>query len=420
MIKIRGNDLTTNGSSRRVTFDHPPQRADAGVQLYACRRTRENPESWIRCDGSYTAWISILGYKYLSSRDPDLDIQEHAHLPSIMATRIARFLALASVLYVAVADGGSKYERTKPDQGALVVDASGKYPGSLLNITAAVGNLHNKTTAQKIFIFAGTYPEQVYIPPHAGPLTVQGYTNDPRTYKDNEVIITGNLSRLIPGLANNDATSTVRLWTSNVKLYNLNVENTAGEGAQALALSAQNTDQGFYGCKFTGYQDTIYANEGRQIYAKSYVNGAVDFIFGLRAIAWFDKVDLETIGVGFVTANGRDAANNTSFYVFNQVNVTGTSGPNSTVLGRPWRPYSRVVFQKSYLGDVVKPEGWSRWDAVQSVANLFYKEYQNYGPGAAIEARASFSSQLTAPIKAADLYGEGFEKESWVDAKYLS
>jgi hypothetical protein len=34
-----------------------------------------------------------------------------------------------------------------------------------------------------------------------------------------EVTITGNLSRQTPGLANNDATSTVRLWTSNVKLY---------------------------------------------------------------------------------------------------------------------------------------------------------------------------------------------------------
>ncbi|OAL48612.1 pectin lyase-like protein [Pyrenochaeta sp. DS3sAY3a] len=331
-----------------------------------------------------------------------------------------RSLICLLALCVALASA-SKNERLSPVRGSLVVDASGKYQGSFTNISAAVTALHNETTPQTIFIFPGTYTEQVYIPPHAGPLTLQGYTKDARSYKDNKVTITGNLSRQTPGLANNDATATVRLWTPNVKLYNLDIANTFGYAAtsgQALALSAQKTNQGFYGCRFSGYQDTVYANEGRQIYAKSYINGAVDFVFGLRAAAWFEKVDIEVIGPGFITANGRDAANNTSFYVFNQVRVTGSSA-NSTFLGRPWRPYSRVVFQRSYLGDVVRPEGWSRWDAVQSLENVYYKEYKNYGPGAAVGARANFSSQLSAPIKPADILGRKFEKESWVDNEYL-
>lgn len=338
-----------------------------------------------------------------------------------MAAIFARTFVFVCALCVVIVSG-SKNDRTSPGRGSLVVDATGKYPGSYANISAAVSGLHNETAAQTIFIFPGTYLEQVYIPPHAGPLTIQGHTVDARSYKDNQVTISSNLSRQTPGLANNDATSTVRLWTSNVKFYNLNIANTFGYAAtsgQALALSAQKTNQGFYGCKFTGYQDTIYANEGRQIYAKSYVNGAVDFIFGLRASAWFDKVDIETIGTGYITANGREAANNTSFYVFNQVRVTGTSGPNSTFLGRPWRQYSRVVFQRSYLSNVVKPQGWSRWDAVQSLANVFYKEYKNYGPGATVTARANFSSQLTAPITTVDLFGKRFEKEFWVDVDYL-
>ena len=339
-----------------------------------------------------------------------------------MKVYLARVFISFYVCFVVIASG-SKYERTNPSRGSLIVDVSRKYPGSYANISAAITSLQNKTDAQTIFIFPGTYTEQVYIPPHAGPLTIQGYTTNAASYEKNKVTITGNLSRQTPGLANNDATATVRLWTSNVKFYNLNIANTFGYAAtsgQALALSAQNTNQGFYGCNFTGYQDTIYANEGRQIYAGSYISGAVDFIFGLRAAAWFDKVDIETVGTGYITANGRDAANNTSFYVFNHAKVTGTSGVNSTYLGRPWRPYSRVVFQKSYLGEVVKPEGWSRWDAVQSVENVFYKEYKNYGPGAAVGHRANFSSQLTAPIKAVDILGKRFEKEVWVDADYLS
>jgi pectinesterase len=315
----------------------------------------------------------------------------------------------------------SKNERISPSRGAIVVDASGKLQNSYRNISTAVAALNNITTAQTIYIAPGTYAEQVYIPSLAGPLTVQGYTKDARSYKDNRVTITGNLSRQIPGLANNDATATIRLWTSNVKLYNLNIANTFGQAntnGQALALSAQKTNQGFYGCRFTGYQDTIYANEGRQIYAKSYINGAVDFIFGLRASAWFEKVDLETIGTGYITASGRDAANNTSIYVFNQADVRGTSGPNSTYLGRPWRQWSRVIFQRSYLGDVVRPEGWSRWDAVQPLDNVVYEEYKNYGPGAA-GPRANFSSQLSKPIKAEDVFGRNFEQEFWVDPAYL-
>ena len=172
----------------------------------------------------------------------------------------------------------SKNERITPSRGAIVVDASGKLQNSYRNISAAVNALTNTTSAQTIYIAPGTYTEQVYIRPLTGPLTVQGYTKDARSYKDNKVTITGNFSRQTPGLANNDATATVRLWTSNAKFYNLNIANTFGEaatGGQALALSAQNTNQGFYGCSFTGYQDTIYANEGRQIYAKSFINGTV-------------------------------------------------------------------------------------------------------------------------------------------------
>ncbi|KAF4547800.1 Pectinesterase-like protein 2 [Elsinoe fawcettii] len=327
------------------------------------------------------------------------------------------FLALASH-----ALANPRNARTSPPLGALIVDSSGTREDSLLTIGAAVSRLANTTSAQSIFVYPGTYDEQVYIPPLSGPLTVQGYTYDARSYEDNQVTITGNLSRTTPGLANNDATSTVRLWSKNVKFYNLNIANTFGSAptnGQALALSAQATNQGFYGCNFTGYQDTIYANEGRQIYAKSFISGATDFIFGLRASAWFERVDIDTIGPGFITANGREAANNTSFYVFNKAKINGSSGPNSTVLGRPWRQYSRVVFQRSHISDVVKPEGWSPWDAVQSLANVFYKEYKNYGPGAATGARANFSSQLTVPIKIGDILGQGFEKEVWVDRTYL-
>lgn len=77
-----------------------------------------------------------------------------------------------------------------------------------------------------------------------------------------------------------------------------------------------------------------------------------------------------------------------------------------------------MVFQRSFLGDVVKPEGWSRWDAVQPMDNVVYQEYKNNGPGAA-GLRANFSSQLSRPVEIKDVLGVNFEKEFWVDVGYL-
>ncbi|KAF6799442.1 pectin methylesterase [Colletotrichum sojae] len=340
---------------------------------------------------------------------------------------LLRVLGLAAVVAALPAEDadarkcGGRFSQTRPPRNALVVDASGKKANSFATFNQAVTALKNTTDEQTIFVYPGTYSEQVRIPNHAGPIVLQGYTCDSRSYEGNQATLTGSLSRTTPNLTSNDQTATLRIWSERVKLYNLNVANTFGQAdknGQALAVSAQKTDLGFYGCKFEGYQDTIYANEGRQVYAKSYISGAVDFVFGLRASAWFEGCDVETVGKGYMTANGRDADNNTSFYVFNNAKVNGTSGPASTYLGRPWRPFSRVVWQNSVLGDVVRPEGWSIWDKTQSTKDVYYKEFNNTGPGAQ-GVRANFSSVLTEGVKIATVLGEGYEKEWFVDVSYL-
>jgi pectinesterase len=108
---------------------------------------------------------------------------------------------------------------------------------------------------------------------------------------------------------------------------------------QNLALSAHTGNQGYYGVQLWGYQDTLLSNTGNQLYAKSLIVGAIDFIFGQTATAWFDQVDIRTIATGCVTASGRASATNPSWYVINNSTVDGI---NSTIaaginyLGRPW------------------------------------------------------------------------------------
>lgn len=68
-------------------------------------------------------------------------------------------------------------------------------------------------------------------------MTIQGYTTDDSKYAKNQVTIVASESQKTK--PNNDLTGTLRVWTSDFKLYNVNVRNAFGEGSQAIAVSAQ-------------------------------------------------------------------------------------------------------------------------------------------------------------------------------------
>ncbi|KAL3664444.1 hypothetical protein V7S43_010765 [Phytophthora oleae] len=314
--------------------------------------------------------------------------------------------------------------RIEPPAGSIVVDATGDYDGSYVTMKEGVGSLDVTTTdVQTIFVMPGVYEEQVLVPSLAGALVLQGSTCDARSYEDNEVTITQamaqkDLPREITK-GRNDLTSTMRFKASNVTVYNLNIANTAGNVGQAVAATVDGTDYGFYGCNFTGYQDTLYANKGRQLYAQSYISGAVDFVFGSKATAWFESCDIETVGKGCITANGRSTEENPSYYVFNNASVFGSNPKGSSCLGRPWRPFARVVWQNSELSDVINPLGWSAWDAASSTNDVHFREFNNRGEGAATDERVEFSLELKKAVDITAILGEDYESEWWVDAAYL-
>ncbi|KAH7468624.1 Pectinesterase [Phytophthora ramorum] len=317
--------------------------------------------------------------------------------------------------------------RTQPPAGAIVVDITGTYNGSYQSVAEGMAYLPNTTEEHTVFLFPGVYQEQVIVPKLAGPLVLQGYTCDSMLYAENKVTITHTMAQrdLAPEIKNNRnaLVSTMRLKSSSgVKMYNLNVANPTGkidQLGQAIAAYVDAPNYGFYACNFTGYQDTVCAHKGPELFARSYISGAVDFIFGMRAQAWFESCDIETVGEGWITANGNVNSSNLSEYVFNRARVFGSSGNGSTYLGRPWQPYARVVWQNSELGDVVHPQGWSTWDDKTSTENVYFKEFNNSGPGAAIEQRVPFSGQLNASVDIKEILGEGFESAWWVDTKYL-
>ncbi|RQM10247.1 hypothetical protein DD237_002298 [Peronospora effusa] len=70
----------------------------------------------------------------------------------------------------------------------------------------------------------------------------------------------------------------------NVKVYNLNIANTAGNVGQALAVDV--------------YQETVLTDKDLELYTRTYINGAIDFVFGCYVQAWFEPCDIGIIDNG--------------------------------------------------------------------------------------------------------------------------
>ncbi|MCJ1241357.1 hypothetical protein MMC14_009362 [Varicellaria rhodocarpa] len=312
----------------------------------------------------------------------------------------------------------------------LVLGLSPSHPPAVNTqpFQAAINALSTtSTTAQSIFIEAGTYSEQVYIPARKAQLIVYGSTSDTASYTSNMVTITHSAS--LATSSNDDATATVRNWATNTKFYNVNIANTFGKSAsngQALAISAYAGNQGYYGCQFKGYQDTVLAETGNQVFAKSLIIGATDFIFGQTATAWFDQVDIRVLATsyGTISASGRDSSTNPSWYVINNSTVAAQSGQyvpaGAYYLGRPWRQYARVVFQETSLTNVINSAGWIQWSSSSpNTADVVLEEYDNTGAGAS-GTRANFSEKINSPIPITTVLGSSYASAFYVDTSYLS
>ncbi|CAG8962342.1 hypothetical protein HYFRA_00005398 [Hymenoscyphus fraxineus] len=299
--------------------------------------------------------------------------------------------------------------RTSPPSGCLTVGGSGTYS----DINAALSALGTGTTAKCIFIYSGTYTvtEQIHIT-YKGPLTLYGYTTDTGSFEQNVVNFQRSLKSADAGSL--DKSATMNVVASNFKAYNINFKNTFGKGAQAVAVCANGDRQGYYGCGFYGYQDTLYAKAGHQYYSNCYMEGAVDYIFG-NAAAWFGECTIASNGNGAITATSRRVADEATWYVIDHSTVTAAAGQSlagKVYLGRPWRAFSRVMYQNSVLTNVVAPRGWSTM--YDGATPLFY-EYNNSGDGADTSKR-QYESESNGTISKDTVFGSGWK--DWIDTSY--
>jgi pectinesterase len=254
-----------------------------------------------------------------------------------------------------------------------------------------------------IEIAPGVYHERVIVTQNHTNITLVGMGKSPA-----DVVITNSLNAKQAG--GTFFTETVEINGTGFEADNITFENTAGNTGQAVAAVVRADKAVFKHCRFLGHQDTLFADYGRQYYVDSYIEGGVDFIFG-NATAVFDHSEIHANGSGYLTAQSRTSPEQTTGYVIIDSEVTsgieagaglGSGSETSTPvrdtisLGRPWRPYSRVVYINTELpGDVV-PEGWNAWGKTPGTPLAYYAEFHSTGPGANAAARATWSHQLTA------------------------
>ena len=255
-----------------------------------------------------------------------------------------------------------------------------------------------------IAIEPGVYHERINVTQNHQNVTLLGTGARPE-----DTVITNSLNAKQAG--GTFFTETAEINGDGFEADNLTFENTAGNTGQAVAAAVRADRSVFKHVRFVGHQDTLFADYGRQYYVDCFITGGVDFIFG-NATAVFDRSELQANGPGFVTAQSRTSAAQTTGFVILHSRVTsaldqaamppGTPGEASHAaaagmigLGRPWRPYSRVVYLDTSLPADLNPAGWDHWGKASNEATAYYAEYGSTGPGANPAARATWAHTLS-------------------------
>jgi len=269
-------------------------------------------------------------------------------------------------------------------------DGSGNYKTVQEALNAVPAN--NKTRLI-IYVKNGIYKEKLHLDTTKNFVEMIGESrfNTILTYDDH----TGG------ALANGEKINTQTSYSFQVRgddfiATNITFRNDAGFTAgQAVAMEMRGDKAVFIECRFIGNQDILFLNseKSRQYYKDCYIEGSTDFIFG-AATAWFENCHIHSKKNSHVTA-ASTAQDHPYGFVFNDCTLTGDSTLHNVSLGRPWRPYARVVYMHCYIGQHIKPEGWANWNQTDSYKTARYAEYQNFGAGASAKSRVSWSKQLT-------------------------
>jgi PelA/Pel-15E family pectate lyase len=288
-----------------------------------------------------------------------------------------------------------------PKEGVkLTVAADGS--GNFTSVQQAVDHVpDNNRQPVVIYIKPGIYKEQIRVPAGKPFVTFLGS-------KAAQTILTFYLSN--PQVGSTSATYSTYVGASDFHAENITFENSFGPGSQAVAMLVDADRAVFRNCRFLGWQDTLYAKGGRQYYKDCYIEGHVDFIFG-AATAVFENCQIQSKGAGYIAAPMRFSDVEPTGFVFRHCRLTGVNTGKGVFLGRPWRPFGRVVFIETKMDGHILPAGWDNWRDPEREKTAWFAEYKSSGKGADPDKRVKWSHQLS-DAETARFLPENFVKGS--------
>jgi pectinesterase len=272
----------------------------------------------------------------------------------------------------------------------VAADGSTKYR-TIQSVFNAIP-LNNKKPVV-VYIRNGIYKEKLHLDSSKNFVTLVGEDkfNTILTYDDH----TGRVS------PSGDTINTRSSWSFMIKADNftardLTFQNDAGFTAgQAVAVESDGDKAVFKNCRFIGNQDVLFTNneKSRQYYENCYIEGTTDFIFGSSTV-WFERCHIHSKKNSHVTAASTPKEKKFG-YVFNECILTGDTSLHSVSLGRPWRPYASVTYIRCFIGEHIRPEGWSNWNNTENYKTARYSEYKDYGASSDASKRVAWAKQLT-------------------------
>lgn len=297
---------------------------------------------------------------------------------------LCRFGTVAAALCLTI----SPAHTAQPTAYNIVVAQDGS--GDFTTVQAAIDAAARRRPNQRvIYIKTGVYEEKVAEPTNNVVLvgedanrtiiTCDDYVYSPDEYGEP---------------LGTDQSATFWVYGADVTMYNLTIENASDSGLQAVALWAQGDRDRFFGCRFLGYQDTLYASHRTQYFKNCYITGSVDFIFG-AATAVFDHCTIDCQSDGYVTAASTPEKKQFGF-VFRNCMIKGDAEARSVYLGRPWRAGAAVAFIHCMISDVINPAGWDNFEYLGLIGAGDFAEYGNTGAGADLSRRVNWTLKLSA------------------------
>ncbi|KAL1190541.1 Pectinesterase 1 [Cardamine amara subsp. amara] len=227
--------------------------------------------------------------------------------------------------------------------------------GNYQTLSEAVASIpENSKSRFVIHVKEGKYFENVNVPRKKYNVVVYGDGIQ-------KTIVSSNINKIDKPNIHTYQTATFSVSGRWFVVRDMKFVNTAGPGkGQAVAFHSDAKHSVMYRCAFDGFQDTLYAHAGRQLYKECDIVGTIDFIFG-HAAAVFQNCTIrprQPLPKQFNTITAQSGGNYANM-------ISGFSIVNSkiypfqedlmakTYLGRPWNAYSTVVVMKTQIEKLI-------------------------------------------------------------------